>query len=48
MMTKINKKNQVRILMLKVFSCLLPLSSFLFSSCVDTVILPDNKSVDDD
>ena len=48
MMTKINKKNQVRILMLKVFSCLLPLSSFLFSSCVDTVILPDNKTVDDD
>ena len=45
-----NKKNkrQVRILMLKVFSYLLPLTSYLFLSCVDTVILPDNKTVDED
>jgi hypothetical protein len=34
--------------MLKVFSYLLPLTSYLFLSCVDTVILPDNKTVDED
>ena len=47
MMTKINNKNRVRIMM-GVISFLFPLSSFLFISCVDTVILPDNKTVDDD
>ena len=48
MNTNKNNKRQVRILMLKVFSYLLPLTSYLFLSCVDTVILPDNKTVDED
>ena len=49
MNTKTNYKNRVRIFMAGVIYCLLtPVSCLLFTSCVDTVILPDNKTVDDD
>ena len=38
----------MRLMVKGVFSCLLPLTSYLFIGCVDTVILPDNKTVDED
>ena len=47
MNTKINNKNRVR-MMNGVCSYLLLLTSYLLIGCVDTVILPDNKTVDDD
>ncbi len=40
-----NKVNKVG---LRLFSYLLPFTSCLLVSCVDTVILPDNKTVDED
>ena len=48
MITNIKNMKWVRRAIVGVFSFFLPLSSFLFLSCVDTVILPDNKTVDDD
>ena len=49
MITKINNMKWVRSMMAGVSSCLLvSLSPCLLVSCVDTVILPDNKTVDED
>ena len=48
-MTKININSRMKETMAGVFYLLLlSFSSSFLTSCVDTVILPDNKTVDDD
>ena len=48
MITNIKNMKWVRRAIVGVFYCLLTPVSCLLISCVDTVILPDNKTVDDD